>query len=253
MRDVWPSLIDGGFLVYSTCTYNLEEDERNVERICRELGAEVVEIPVDDAWNITGNLLPGASFPVYHFFPHRTRGEGFFLALLRKKVSDVRPMHLKKQKPLVALKKDFRKLLDIDDSLVQWEKEDMVFAVPETWSSDFQSLCVVSHVLSAGIPLAQRKGNKYIPHHALAMSRHLNGAAFPSFEIDRNMALDYLRRLSLVLPAGVERGCVILQYQGFPLGFVNNLGSHANNLYPQNWKIRSGYIADIVNDFIVPL
>ena len=62
-------------MVYSTCTFNRREDEEMVERICRELGATVVEIPVLSEWGISGH---------YHFFPHRAEGEGFFLALLRK-------------------------------------------------------------------------------------------------------------------------------------------------------------------------
>ncbi|MFA6718411.1 MAG: hypothetical protein WCS15_04950, partial [Prevotella sp.] len=48
----------------------------------------------------------------------------------------------------------------------------------------------------------------------------------------------------LMLPANTPRGYVLLTFLGVPLGFVNNLGAHANNLYPQNWKIRSGYTPD---------
>ena len=46
VRDVWPALREGGFMVYSTCTFNRTENEDQVERICRELGAEPVEIPL---------------------------------------------------------------------------------------------------------------------------------------------------------------------------------------------------------------
>ena len=83
ISDIWPTLREGGYLVYSTCTFNREENEDNVARICRELGAECMEIPVSSEWHISGDTT-GRGLPVYHFFPHRTRGEGFFLALLRK-------------------------------------------------------------------------------------------------------------------------------------------------------------------------
>ena len=89
-----------------------------------------------------------------------------------------------------------------------------------------------------------------MPHHALSLSLHLNRKAFPAIEISRDDALNYLRRLSLTLPAETERGYVLLTYQGFPLGFANNLGNRANNLYPQNWKIRSSHATDMVNGFI---
>ena len=46
ISDVWPALREGGFLVYSTCTFNRAENEDNIERICRELGAETLPIPI---------------------------------------------------------------------------------------------------------------------------------------------------------------------------------------------------------------
>lgn len=83
LKDIWPCLKPGGILIYSTCTYNREENEDNVAWIARELGAEVLPVAVQEAWNITGNLT-GEEFPVYRFLPHRTVGEGLFLAVLRK-------------------------------------------------------------------------------------------------------------------------------------------------------------------------
>ena len=83
LNDIWPTLKPGGLLIYSTCTFNCEENEDNVAWIARELGADVLEVPVDDAWCITGNLID-KDFPVYRFLPHRTKGEGLFLAILRK-------------------------------------------------------------------------------------------------------------------------------------------------------------------------
>ena len=68
----------GGLLIYSTCTYNREEDEDNVAWIARELGAEVLEVPVRPEWNITGNLTE-ADFPVYRFLPHKTKRGRFLL------------------------------------------------------------------------------------------------------------------------------------------------------------------------------
>ena len=82
LHDIWNALKPGGLLVYSTCTYNTEEDEENIQYIIDELGAEPLSIPIDDAWGVCGALK--YANPVYRFFPHRTRGEGFFLAALRK-------------------------------------------------------------------------------------------------------------------------------------------------------------------------
>lgn len=84
VNDIWGSLKPGGILIYSTCTFNAHEDEENIAWICEELGAEPVALTgIDDSWNITGNLI-GSSIPVYRFLPGKTRGEGIFLAVLRK-------------------------------------------------------------------------------------------------------------------------------------------------------------------------
>ena len=84
ISDIWPSLKPGGLLIYSTCTYNTKEDEENIRWMHDEFGAEILPVDAPAAWNITGNLLAGEDFPVYRFLPHRTKGEGFFLAVLRK-------------------------------------------------------------------------------------------------------------------------------------------------------------------------
>jgi len=84
VSDIWPCLQPGGFLLYSTCTFNTHENEENVRWICEELGAEPIQVPIEDDWHITGSLLPDFQVPVYRFIPGRTRGEGLFMAVLRK-------------------------------------------------------------------------------------------------------------------------------------------------------------------------
>ena len=84
VSDIWSCLKPGGFMVYSTCTFNTHENEENVQWIARELGADIVEIPVSDDWHITGSLLSDFHEPVYRFLPGFTIGEGLFMAVLRK-------------------------------------------------------------------------------------------------------------------------------------------------------------------------
>ena len=83
INDIWRCLKPGGLLVYSTCTYNALEDEGNVEWIVKNLGAEVLKVETKPEWNIKGNTV-GTPYDVYHFMPHITKGEGFFLCLMRK-------------------------------------------------------------------------------------------------------------------------------------------------------------------------
>ena len=84
VADIWPSLRPGGHLVYSTCTLNQHENEENVAWMLRELGAQAVDIATEEAWGITGSLMADFHEPVYRFLPGFAKGEGLFMAVVKK-------------------------------------------------------------------------------------------------------------------------------------------------------------------------
>ena len=85
VSDAWACLNDGGLLIYSTCTFNIKENEENIRWILETFdNAEVVPVDVKPEWNITGSLLPGFHEPVYRFIPGISRGEGLFMCVIRK-------------------------------------------------------------------------------------------------------------------------------------------------------------------------
>ena len=97
VADAWECLNPGGLLIYSTCTYNTKENEENIRWILDTYDAQVLDIPVDPSWNITGSLLEGFNEPVYRFIPGITRGEGLFVCALRKAGSlEPKPFNAKK-------------------------------------------------------------------------------------------------------------------------------------------------------------
>ena len=211
VADSWSCLRPGGLLIYSTCTFNAHEDEENVEWIAEQLGATVVEMPVEESWNITGPLL--GSHPVYRFIPGKTKGEGLFMAVLRKKGEG---------KPLATDEKALAKLA------THYQKE----------------ASKRLHVLCAGVKDGIQKGKDIIPDESLALSITLDPSQFPIAEINYGQAISYLRKESIVLSPGMPRGIVLLTYHHIPLGFVKNIGNRANNLYPAEWKIKSSHIPE---------
>ena len=108
-----------------------------------------------------------------------------------------------------------------------------------TLADEVRRISQTVKTLIAGILLAERKGRKLIPQHALALSSQLRSEAFPQVELSRAEALAYLRREALTLPPDAPCGYVVPVYDSHPLGFLNNLGSRANNLYPPEWRLRS--------------
>ena len=261
LSDIWGCLKPGGLLLYSTCTYNSKENEENVRWIRNEWGAEVLPLQVPSDWGITGNLLPEENFPVYRFFPHRTPGEGFFLAVLRKPDAgeDGRMFSFRRGKKVGADKrkgvknapafsKEQLRLVqgwcDLPDGYAVQVQDDTAFAFPKAWDPLLDALRSSLHVLHAGIPLARLKGKDLVPCHALALSTVLCRRAFPCCEFDYRQAIAYLQREAVQLPSGTPSGFVLATYHDFPLGFLKNIGNRANNLYPQEWRIRKALRTD---------
>lgn len=245
LSDIWPSLKPGGLLVYSTCTLNRQEDEDNVAWIAEELGAEVLPVEVSKEWGITGNLTE-KDFPVYRFLPHKTRGEGLFMAVLRKNAADYRPFSPRtakkkeKQKP-TTLPKDLLKQactwINATNGYELQNEGEALFAFPSAYVPLLSSLRISLRILKAGVKVAEVKRCDLIPAHEMVLSLIYNKEAFPSVELTEEQAIAYLRREALTLQ-DAPRGYVVVTNKHVPLGLVKNLGSRANNLYPAEWRIR---------------
>ena len=109
VADAWECLNPGGLFIYSTCTYNTKENEENIQWILDNYDAEVLDIPTDPSWQITGSLLPGFNHPIYRFIPGITRGEGLFVCAMRKTGSaEPKPFNAKKLS-LKVLEAEFEK------------------------------------------------------------------------------------------------------------------------------------------------
>ena len=261
IHDVWNTLKPGGWLIYSTCTFNTEENEENVYTLAGELGAEIVSIPIKKEWNIAGAV--GHNIPAYRFFPHRTCGEGFFLALMRKNSKPAETIIAKagnnKSKQLPGIPEQIRRMLlnpekfafhpeskkIISENIHQARPQakhtqdtTVINAMPEIHSDIFNLLRKHLKIISAGIFLGELKGKDFIPATQLAMSTELRREAFHSVDLPLEQAITYLQREVLVMPEETPTGYILITYKNTPLGFVKNIGSRANNLYPQEWRIR---------------
>lgn len=239
LSDIWDSLRPGGLLVYSTCTFNVHEDEEMVAWIRDELGAEVLPITTSPDWEVTGNLTNDDA-PVYRFIPGHTRGEGFFLALLRKDgdapVTQPRPQ---RSRPTTLPKgcDSAKKWISSAEEYTFAMDGDTLTALPTQHKLAINALQSRLKVLHCGVPIATVKNNKMLPQHQLAMSTALNREAFPSVELSCEQALAYLHREALSLPSA-PMGIILFTYKNIPLGFAKNVGNRVNNLYPTEWRIR---------------
>jgi len=227
LADAWDTLKEGGYLLYSTCTYNREENEDNVQWIIDRFGADLLRVPLQPDWQVSESSLG------YRFFPHKTRGEGFFISLLQK--NSAAPQGKKRVSPPLNSMKHFPEWFEGNFTIVR--QDDFVQAWPTAHLSDISLLKQQLRVIQAGIPAGEIKGKDIVPHTAAALSTALRFEAFPQEALNLEDALRFLRRDAIKLQSSIA-GYHIITYEGHPLGFVKNLGSRCNNLYPNNWRIR---------------
>lgn len=236
--DIWNCLKPGGLLIYSTCTFNVEEDEKMVEYICNTLGGTALEIPIEESWNIHKPLI--GSNPCYRFMPHFTKGEGLFMAAIRKDEDIIQSAKLRKPiKNKNKVAKDISNWVN-EEVVLEQNDEGSISAITKN-HKELHDLLVGNslYILQSGVELGTVKGKDIIPSHNLALSTILSDNAFPKYEVEESIALDYLRRMAFVLPNDAPNGYLILTYKNHSLGFVKNLGNRCNNLYPQEWRIRN--------------
>lgn len=241
LSDVWDALRPGGILIYSTCTFNAQENENNAQWIADTLGADLLPVDIHPSWGIVEGK------PGYHFYPHKTRGEGFYLCALRKhgagNLDMVRPLakRLPKFKPQPAQSVEHKEIINSwlknPADWVLRQQDRFVVSYPAKYKDLIDILSKQFICISTGFGICELRGKYPVPQHALAMAKALKKDAFPHAELSLEQALSYLRTEALVLD-NVPSGVVMVTYENVPLGFVKNVGNHCNNLYPKEWRIR---------------
>jgi NOL1/NOP2/fmu family ribosome biogenesis protein len=102
---------------------------------------------------------------------------------------------------------------------------------------DFQWLKKRVRLRKVGTLVGHASRKQLIPDHAWALSTDCP-TRVPVVELEKDAALDYLRRQEIKNWNGVQKGWCLVSYQGHKLGWVKDLGNRINNYYPLNWRIR---------------
>lgn len=238
LADIWPALKNGGYLIYSTCTFNPEENEENLKWLAANNQIESIRIPIQESWGV--DEIETTGLFGYRFLPHKVKGEGFFLTLIRKKDGSDSFGFAKKAKP--KYDKVPRQFAEIRNWLTTSDSEflvknEFIIAFPEAKIPVLNALSDKLRIISFGLPMAQFKKNDLLPEHTYALSIDRNPAVFDSIELELKEALLFLKKEEIRINSP-KKGWLIVQYRGVPLGFVKNLGNRANNYFPKEWRIR---------------
>ncbi|MDD5184828.1 MAG: rRNA cytosine-C5-methyltransferase [Paludibacter sp.] len=235
LSSVWDTLKTDGILVYSTCTFNREENEDNVSWICNELGAELLNLDLQGNQDIT---VSGFG---YRFYPHKTLGEGFFLSVLRKtSLSDRKLKNHRENKKTgkTTNKTDIQSLSLLEpERWILLPENNLIKAYDKGRLEDFLLLNKSLNCMHSGILAGEIKGSDFIPSTCMALSKKLNRESVENIDVDYRTAISFLKKEAIQLPE-TSRGYKLISYKNQPLGWVKNVGNRCNNLYPQEWRIR---------------
>lgn len=231
LEDALTLLEDGGYIVYSTCTYNPDENLKQIERLIDSGNFSSLDIEVPSEWKIEKIENNGAIG--YQFWPHRLEGEGFFISIVRNTKTPVIENGKIKVPKLKEISLKLPSGIELRDKYMVDLKGNF-FAFSEKEWAIYHDLMQCGQVVKKGLFLGELKGNDFIPSHDL--STHPAAYNFTNkIELNLEQALDYLKGNALIL--STEKGVVLLTFNGLAIGFGKSNGQRINNLFPKHLRI----------------
>jgi len=241
LADIYPALKEGGYLIYSTCSYSHQENEDILDWLYNEFDFESIAIPVNKDWGIVETESPIKKAHGYRFYPGNVKGEGLFAACL-KKTGD--------SSEFTSFKNDGQQKLSIKEmDLVKDyinDHDDLyLFKVNENWLAinrqHKESLNILQRNLylkKSGIRIGKLAGSDLIPDHELALSVIINKAAVLQTPLNSGQAIQYLRRDNINLNT-INKGWSLMTFENHALGWAKLLPNRINNYYPKEQRILS--------------
>ncbi len=236
VSDVWDTLKQGGVLIYSTCTYNKAENEDNISWMINEMGAT----PLVMDFKEYPQVVKSSDLPGFHFYPHKTKGEGFFISAVEK-TDGYTFKSGKIKKPLISkannsILKEIKDWIKGYEEYEYWSFQEKVFAFPKNMSGELLSIIDNLSIINCGTEICEVKAKNIIPSHSLAISTIINKDNFEKEDLELQEALIYLKKEEIKPKSKAQY--LLAQYNSTPIGWLKNAGNRYNNLYPKEWRIR---------------
>ena len=235
LNDAVKVLAEGGYLLYSTCSYSFEENEMNIDHLIEEYGLESVCIEVPSEWGIVQSTSPKYGAYGYRFYPDKIAGEGFYCALLKKCSTEGMPASIAKGSIQRYNNCNIEKWIEKTGDLILFTQHEDLFAVKASNEQDLKLFQETIHLRKSGVRLASIVRGELNPDHELAMSL-LASRKVQTYDLTHEQALNFLRKEKIDLLSN-EKGWVMITHLGIPLGWVKAMEGRSNNYYPKNWRI----------------
>ncbi|MCX7920442.1 MAG: RsmB/NOP family class I SAM-dependent RNA methyltransferase [Clostridia bacterium] len=236
LTNVDKMLKPGGCFVYSTCTFSPEEDEMMIARFLEaHNNYEFVEIPkvggVESGrpeW-ADGNV---EFTKTARLWPHKLRGEGHFVAMLRKKgeAKTEKTSKLCTTKAQAAFYSFCAENLNINIEGCFEMKGNNLYCLPEA-APDLSGLKVAKF----GWYLGEFVRDKFEPSHSMVISLKKEEVKnVIDFSAGSREIASYLKGETLIIEG--KKGLTCICVDGFTLGWAKQTGDMLKNMYPKGWR-----------------
>ena len=245
LKNAPPLLKEGGYLIYSTCTYSLEENEMVIDAFLRD-NPNFEILPVREA--LIEKTEPGIVFDgaysknlsyARRFYPHKSEGEGQFIALLKKNCS-------KNAKKQTILYKDLAKEPRPEEkaAIEKFFAENLIQRPRGRVAKVGENLVIISHgypippksVFSAGVLLGNVEKGLLFPSHQFFSAY---GELFIRREVlhrDDGRIIKYIRGEEIESSDKEARGFCAVFYEGAALGGGKISSGKIKNHYPKGLR-----------------
>ncbi|HMC99053.1 MAG TPA: hypothetical protein VKH37_02840, partial [Ferruginibacter sp.] len=245
LADSLPALKEGGVLIYSTCSYSKDEDEAISDWLIDNFGLETLSLQLESDWGIFETRSERRNAYGYRFFPDKVKGEGFFIAVFKKSVSQNSEPDQKRSGSFAKTRKEEKLAKDetiIANSFIAdpdkfslLKLNDEILAIPVNIIDELSEFQSNLYIKKAGTKIGTVIRGELIPDHELAMGTIIKPNV-KRIEVDETTAIQYLQREDIKLPE-TRPGWWLISFQGLALGWVKILPNRINNYYPKNWRI----------------
>ena len=223
-------LKDGGQLIYSTCTYNTQENEEQINYLLNHYDCQLIPLTKSHGMSEGKDMKEAV-----RLYPHKYNGEGHFIALIQK-IGTSKPTKFKALKAHTSkqnqkLVEDFYKhYLNIKVPKYLYDNQNHIYAI----KPQFPNLEGI-RVLRNGLYLGECKKNRFEPSLALALTLQKEDVkqSYTYHETDQAIQ-KYIH--GEAIEGTQQKGYGVIFVEDFPLSFYKESQHQAKNLYPKGLR-----------------